>query len=188
MDVPSEKEALRRLALSRRRALEPHSRTEKSRAICRTLAALEELSGAQRVLGFLAVGSECDLNALYETLRGRGVALAFPVTAQDGRMEAFVPDAPLVPGLFSIPEPDPQRSVYVPPEELDAVLVPCVGFDAAGGRLGHGGGYYDRYLRRCPQAAAILTAFEVQRLESVPREEHDLSFSVTVTEAGVFRP
>ena len=102
-------------------------------------------------------------------------------------MEAYVPDGPLVPGPFGIPEPDPLHSRLLPPEELDAVLVPCVGFDAEGNRLGHGGGYYDRYLRRCPQTAAILTAFETQRLERVPREEHDLSFSVLVTENGVLR-
>ena len=67
------------------------------------------------------------------------------------------------------------------------MLVPCAGFDADGNRLGRGGGYYDRYLSRCPQAAAILTAFEAQRLEHVPREEHDLAFSLTVTEKGLFR-
>lgn len=187
MDILSEKRELRRLALERRGALEAGRRAEASRAICRALASLPELERARRVFAFVPSGSECDLSALFGELRGRGVTLAFPVTAQDGRMEAYVPDAPLVPGPFSIPEPDPKYSVYVPPEALDAVLVPCVGFDAQGNRLGHGGGYYDRYLRRCPQAAAILTALEAQRLARVPREEHDLSFSLLVTEAGVFR-
>ena len=187
MDVQSEKSTLRRLALSRRGAVKPEARDAASFAICRALGSLEELRQARRVLGYLSVGSECDLGALYETLRARGVLLAFPVTEQDGRMEAYVPRAPLVPGLFSIPEPDQKSSLYLSPEELDAVLVPCVGFDAGGNRLGHGGGYYDRYLRRCPQAKAILTALEAQRLERVPREAHDLSFSLLVTEKGVLR-
>ncbi len=187
MDVHSEKARLRRLALSRRSAMSTEARAAASLEICRALAALEELRSAKRVLGYLSVGSECDLGVLYETLRARGVLLAFPVTEQDGRMEAYVPRAPLVPGLFSIPEPDPKSSLYLSPEELDAVLVPCVGFDAEGNRLGHGGGYYDRYLRRCPQAKAILTALEAQRLERVPREAHDLSFSLLVTEKGVLR-
>ncbi|MBQ1576312.1 MAG: 5-formyltetrahydrofolate cyclo-ligase, partial [Oscillospiraceae bacterium] len=73
------------------------------------------------------------------------------------------------------------------PEALDAVLVPCVGFDGALRRLGHGMGFYDRYLARCPRAAAILTAFEAQRLACVPTEPHDRAFSVLVTERGVFR-
>ena len=67
------------------------------------------------------------------------------------------------------------------------VLVPCVGFDGALRRLGHGMGFYDRYLARCRRAAAILTAFEAQRLERVPTEPHDRAFSVLVTERGVFR-
>ena len=60
-------------------------------------------------------------------------------------------------------------------------------FDENGTRLGRGGGYYDRYLPRCARAKAILAAFEPQRLPRVPCEAHDLSFSLLVTEKGVFR-
>ena len=112
----------------------------------------------------------------------------FPsVTAADGGMEAYVPEGDLAPGLFGVPEPDPRLSRRLTPEELDAVLVPCVGFDGALRRLGHGMGFYDRYLARCRRAAAILTAFEAQRLVHVPTEPHDRAFSVLVTERGVFR-
>lgn len=187
MDISSEKKELRRLALGRRDALGARERAGASLAICRLLAALPELSGVKTVLGYAAVGSECSLAALYETLAARGVTLAFPVAGPGGGMEAFVPAGPLVPGRFSIPEPDPAVSRRLAPEELDAVLVPCAGFDGEGGRLGRGGGYYDRYLLRCTRSEAILTAFEAQRLPRVPREEHDLGFSLLVTEAGVFR-
>ena len=187
MELPAEKTALRRLALSRRDAMSAEARAAASLSVCRALESLPELEGAKTLLVYAAAGSECDLRALYEALRARGARLAFPLAAEDGRMAAFVPTGPLVPGRFGIPEPDAESSLYLPPEGLDAVLVPCVGFDAQGNRLGHGRGYYDRYLPLCPQAAAILTAFEAQRLDHVPREEHDLAFSVLVTEAGVFR-
>ena len=187
MDLSLEKQNLRREAYVRRSALSEGERDEKSLRICRVLDAMEELRAPRAVLGYLPYGSECDLSLLYASLRGRGVRLAFPVAAANGTMEAFIPRGALVTGRFGIPEPDPVSSVFVAPAELDAVLVPCVGFDAELGRLGHGGGYYDRYLPRCPRAAAILTAFEAQRLAHVPRETHDLSFSVLVTEAGVFR-
>ena len=187
MELSEEKRNARRLALARRDALDADERAEKSRALCRALETLEELRGAKTVLGYAAVGSECDLGALYAALRAWGAAVAFPVTGEDGRMEAYVPDGALVPGRFSIPEPDRASSRLLAPEELDAVLVPCAAFDGEGRRLGRGGGYYDRFLLRCPQAAAILTAFEAQRLPRVPCGEHDLSFSVFVTEEGVFR-
>ena len=144
MDVSVEKKELRRLALARRDAMTAERRADASLALCRALDALPELCGAKTVFGYAAVGSECDLGALYEALARRGAV-------------------------------------------LDAVLVPCAAFDGDGNRLGRGGGYYDRYLARCPQAAAILTAFEAQRLPRVPREAHDLRFSLLVTEAGVFR-
>lgn len=52
-------------------------------------------------------------------------------------------------GKYGILSPIPECSESVRADELDAVLMPCVGFDSHGGRLGHGGGYYDRYLLRC---------------------------------------
>ena len=187
MTLPEEKTALRALALSRRDALPPALRAEKSLALCRALETLPELASAQTVLAYVPSGSECDLTSLCALLLSRGVTLAFPRTFPDGTMEAAVPRGAMTPGRFGIPEPDPAASDLVAPAALDAVLVPCVGFDASLARLGHGKGYYDRFLPRCPRAAAVLTAFEAQRLSSVPREAHDLSFSLLVTEAGVFR-
>ena len=187
MERQAEKAACRALALSRRRALAPEERRARSLQICRALEGLEELRGLRTVLGYVPSGSECDLRPFYETLRKRGVSVAFPVTLSGGEMEAYVPVEPLLPGRCGIPEPDAAVSRLVPPEELDAVLVPCAGFDDTLCRLGHGMGYYDRYLPRCTRAAAILTAFEAQRLERVPTEPHDFFFRAAVTEKGVFR-
>ena len=187
MDISLEKTKLRREAFARRDAMSEAERDAKSLLLCRALETLDELRCVRAVMGYMPHGSECDLSLLYAALRERGVLLALPVARADGEMDAYVPFGALVRGRFGIPEPDPARSRLVDPAALDAVLVPCAGFDGAFGRLGHGGGYYDRYLLRCPQAAAILTAFETQRLERVPREEHDLVFSLLVTDAGVFR-
>ena len=187
MALTAEKDACRAAALERRKAMGEELRADCSLALCRSLAALEELQGAKTVLGYVPTKSECDLRPLYDALRERGVTLAFPVTDAAGNMEACVPAGDLVPGRFGILEPDAAASRPVPPEELDAVLVPCIAFDGSLCRLGHGMGFYDRYLPRACRAAAILTAFEAQRIERVPRESHDLSFSVLVTERGVFR-
>ena len=76
----------------------------------------------------------------------------------------------------------------VQPEEIDVVLVPCVGFDVGLRRLGYGAGYYDRYLPRCRKALCIGVAFEVQRLELVVTGEHDRSLDRIVTEREIIKP
>jgi 5-formyltetrahydrofolate cyclo-ligase len=69
----------------------------------------------------------------------------------------------------------------------DALLIPLVGFDAAGHRLGYGGGYYDRTLAALsPRPLAIGIGFEVGRMERFEAQPHDARMDVIVTEAGVF--
>ena len=118
MEAKREKDACRALALSRRRAQSAGERHAHSLALCRLLESLPELRDAKTVLGYIPAGSECDLRPLYETLRRGGVTLAFPVTAADGIMEAYVPGDDLVPGLFGVPEPDPRLSRRLEPEAL----------------------------------------------------------------------
>ena len=186
MSTALEKQNLRREALARRDALGERERDAKSLRLCRALDTLGELRGARLVLCYCPHGSECDLSLLYASLRERGVTLAFPAAGADGTMEAYVPGAALIRGRFGIPEPDPARSRLVDPAELDAVLVPCAGFDGALHRLGHGGGYYDRYLPRCERALRVCAAFACQERPSVVRGTHDLRMQRIVTESDVF--
>lgn len=183
-----EKKAQRALALSRRNALTPEERAAFSAAICRHLTALPALQKAKFILSYMAAGSEADLSDFHRWATARGKVLAFPVSLSGGRMEAYVPEDSegWERGRYGIRAPIPERSRPVEPRELDAVVLPCVGFDGQGRRLGHGGGYYDRYLPQCPQAAPILAAFEAQRLERVAVDGHDRPFRVAVTERGAF--
>lgn len=75
--------------------------------------------------------------------------------------------------LHGIPAPRPQlRSIA--PEHLDLLFVPGLAFTSAGHRLGYGGGYYDRFLPRCPQATFVACAFPEQIVGELPLEGHDL--------------
>ena len=173
--------------LAARRALSVSEREAFSDSICLTLAALEPMIRAETIFSYMAAWDEVDLNGLHEWAAARGKQVCWPVTYSHGLMEAAVPDAPdaFIKGKFDILSPDPERSRIIPPEKIDIALVPCVGFDEAGNRLGHGGGYYDRYLPRCPQAVKILVAFEAQRLDTVCVDERDVSVDFTVTESHV---
>ena len=182
-----EKQAQRALALARREALSPAGRAAFSAAICRHLAALSVLQEAKVILSYRATAQEADLSAFHAWAAEQGKTLAFPVSGPDGHMAAYIPHGPesWEKGRYGIWTPIPERSRPVDPGELDVVILPCVAFDGQGRRLGHGGGYYDRYLPLCPRAERILVAFEAQRLEAVAVDEHDQSVRWMVTELGV---
>lgn len=187
--LEGEKGAQRARCLENCRGLSAEEREAFSAAICRYLEGLPDLQRARRVLSYRAMETEADLTAFHAWAAGRGKELAFPVSFSGGQMEAYLPQGPesWARGRYGIWAPVPARSTPVPPETLDAVILPCVGFDGQGRRLGHGGGYYDRYLPRCPQVLRVLAAFEVQRLERLSADAHDQRVHVTVTESGVFR-
>lgn len=173
----------RQAALEARRSLSAEEREARSAAICERLLRLPEVREAKTVLSYQALPDEVDLRALEAALDCR---IAYPRCLGEGLMEARVPTGPLKPGPYGIREPDPEASEGLEPEAVDLVLAPCVAFDAAGHRLGHGAGYYDRYLPRTG-ARVICVAFEIQRLDRVETETTDRDMDGIVTEKAVYR-
>ncbi len=113
---------------------------------------------------------------------------ALPVIAQPHTPLAFrtwTPDAAMRTGHHRIPEPADGAAV-VP----DLLLIPCLGFDKAGFRLGYGGGYYDRTLAAWPNdalPATIGVAYEACAIDALPRESHDRPLDWIVTECFAYR-
>lgn len=178
----------RKQCLHARRALSPSQRQEKSQLICRALAALPEVKQAQIIFSYAATPDEVDLSALHRQLAQQGKTVAYPVTLPGHQMAVYAPltEQDWITDRYGIPCPDPQRSRLVAPEDIDLILLPCVGFDAQLNRLGHGGGYYDRYLAQCPSVPRIAVAYEAQHLPFVMTEALDFSMDKTVTESTVY--
>jgi len=128
--------------------------------------------------------AEFDARALAAHLRARGVRSALPVVRGPGlplEFRHWWPGAPMDKGVFDIPVPR-ATEVLVP----DVLLVPPVGIDAQGFRLGYGGGYFDRtlaVLERKP--VCIATAFELSRIVSLHPQAHDVRMDFVVTETGI---
>ena len=92
----------------------------------------------------------------------------------------------LYPGAYGILEPkeDPERLIQ--PEAIDFAFIPCISCDRSGRRLGHGGGYYDRYLEKTHCVKAALCREELL-VDEIPVEEHDLRMDFVISEKGCYK-
>ncbi len=185
--MDEEKRALRRLAEERIDALPAGALDRAGRLMAGHIAALQEYGRAETVLAFAGTAREVDTGPLLAMILADGKNLALPRCIGPGRMEArSVTDPALLrPGAYGIREPAEDLPA-VSPAEIGLILVPCLACDRAGRRLGHGGGYYDRYLAGYEGAAALLCP-KALVLDRVPQGPFDRAVPLLVTEAGVYR-
>lgn len=137
-----------------------------------------------RVLGvYWPIRGEPQLAPCHEQWESEGRTLALPRIGEGGALEfgRWHPGGEVRAGRFAIPVPHPFEAV-----EPDLLIVPCVGFDARGYRLGYGGGHYDRTLARRP-VAAIGVGYDACELEGFDAGAHDRPLSAIVTESRVIR-
>jgi len=190
-----DKRGWRRRLRAARAALPPGERAAKAQRMVDHFFSLPEIAraGSLNVLLYAAAGSEAPTKPLAGRLLRAGHRVFLPRLDRErpGEMDVVPVSSwdELVPGpYFGIPQPPPDVPP-VPPESLDAVVVPAVGFDRNGRRLGQGGGYYDRFFARLPRRILrIGWAFSVQVVDELPSEKHDQGVDLIVTEAGVVRP
>lgn len=181
------KRAVRRAAIERRDLLPADERSAKSERIVERVLALPEVGAAGRVMAFWSFGSEVQTSPLIERLHEAGKRVVLPRIG-DGEIEAvaYAPGDPVAPTSFGAMEPVGVE--LVPAEDVDVVIVPGVAFDRRGGRVGYGGGFYDRLFARAPSVRAVAVAFAVQLVDEVPQGRSDSRVDVIVTEDEVIRP
>ncbi len=139
------------------------------------------------VAGYWPFREEADPRPLMDALAAKGHPLALPrITHRTAPLEfrRWIEGDPMRPNAFEISEPLASAEIMTP----SIVLVPMLAFDAAGYRLGYGGGYYDRTLatlRAARKVVAVGIAYAGQEVASVPRRDHDEPLDGIVTEKGV---
>ena len=187
MDLKEEKALLRSRTRQLAQGLSLREKAESDRAIVQRLLALDEYQNASSVFCF--VGTPAEINTLPVIMDAlqQGKTVAVPLCLAPGVMEARVLSAPeeLVTGAFGIPEPR-ANAPLLPKESIGFAVVPCLTCDRQGGRLGKGGGYYDRYLAGRGFAAAALCR-EALLCEEAPMEPQDVPVDLVVTDRAVYR-
>lgn len=129
---------------------------------------------------------EYDPRPVMDFFQRKGATLALPEVLDKNeplRFRKWWQHAPMKAGMYGIPVPDNTEPVTV-----DALVVPMIGFDQKGYRLGYGGGYFDRTLAAmAPRPLAIGVAFEILRLDDLHPQPHDIPMDFVVTEVGIRR-
>ena len=184
MSVIEEKKALRTFIRKKERTLDPVYKAESSEAICRHLLALDEYKSAKVVFAFAGTEKEIDTSLFMNETIAAGKTLILPRCAAEHAIDLCVVRSmdDLEAGAYGILEPK-KSCALVTAADIDFAVVPCLSFDRKGRRLGQGGGYYDRFLRRCTGDALLLCREALLRAH-IPQEPHDVRLPAVITERG----
>lgn len=181
---------MRRTALRRRDALDARTVTAAGARITQHVTATEAWRTMRTLHTYVSsLPNEVDTHGLVAGARERGVRVLVPVVAEPGapmrhaRIDGL---DELSRGPWDLWQPKTPR--FVDPDGVDVILVPGVVFDRQGYRVGHGGGYYDRFLGGLPAAAKIGLTYDEFFVDRIPREDHDLPVDIVITESGLHIP
>ena len=170
---------LRIQAENARKALSVLEVSEKSAAIVDQLVPLLK---DKKVIGiYMPLGNEVDVTSLMFIYDSLGI----PKVRNNEEMDFFLISSPMEvsKGCFGVMEPT--TNVWINPEDFDALIIPVVAFDKKKNRLGHGKGYYDRYLAKC-KALKIGVAYNMQCVDHIESQEHDIKMDIIVTEDTIY--
>ena len=175
-----------------RRSLSAQDHRQRSRAAAKAVMRLRMFSAGKRVALYLPFDAELDTAALIAAAQRRGVRIFVPVISdrRHCRMRFYPLSGKVDPGTFGISIPR-TRLIPLSAQWLDLIIMPLVGVDGAGRRLGMGGGYYDRALafrkrRRYWQGPHLVgLAFDCQRTDVEFAQGWDLRLNSLATESGV---
>jgi 5-formyltetrahydrofolate cyclo-ligase len=181
------KEELRRLISKQREKMSPEWIRENSWLAQRMLVALPQFRKASSVCCYMTIEGEIETDLIIEMCWRDGKKVCVPAFHKEMKKYGLAElrkDTSMVQGRFSVPEPE--DSEWVTGDDVDFVVVPGLAFDPKGGRVGHGGGYYDRILKGMKKEVfKAALAFEFQIFDSVPMVEEDVGMDAVVTEKRV---
>ncbi|MEO7222246.1 MAG: 5-formyltetrahydrofolate cyclo-ligase [Devosia sp.] len=182
--IEEAKSALRLKAHAARAAILNSIRADAAKAVAGHFFKSVTLAPGEIVAGYWRIKDEMDCQPILIRLMDSFQPVCLPVVLGDEQpleLRLWEQGAPLYEAGFGTLAP----SELSPQVEPDIIVMPLLGFDKRGTRLGYGGGYYDRTLERLSKKPRLVgIAFAAQELEDIPRESHDVPLDTIVTEHG----
>ena len=184
--ISERKKGLRQKMLAMRRALSANETESRSSSLKENILSLPEYKNAKKIMAFLAMKGESNLDGFIRQALLDGKEVYIPVCLPERQMEAgrlidmeHFEKGPL--GLRNLPAGYEVTS----PESLDLVLIPGLAVSQEGIRLGMGAGYYDRYLARVPFETRVAALWDFQVIPDIPSEPFDQKIAKIVTDKSV---
>ena len=184
--ISERKKGLRQKMLAMRRALSANETESRSSSLKENILSLLEYKNAKKIMAFLAMKGESNLDGFIRQALLDGKEVYIPVCLPERQMEAgrlidmeHFEKGPL--GLRNLPAGYEVTS----PESLDLVLIPGLAVSQEGIRLGMGAGYYDRYLARVPFEKRVAALWDFQVIPDLPSEPFDQKIAKIVTDQTV---
>ncbi|RDH83054.1 MAG: 5-formyltetrahydrofolate cyclo-ligase [endosymbiont of Galathealinum brachiosum] len=190
-DPSKQRQALRKNLRQQRKALEPNTQVEHALELEKQLCQSSLFKRSKHIAAYLAADGEIDPEFLIEKAWRSNKKIYLPILSPFNNRLYFVPyfkNSPMKLNRFNIAEPDVHPKHWLKAHQLDLILMPLVGFDKTGNRLGMGGGFYDRSLsfslfrKKRYSPYLIGLAHELQLVDKLPHQPHDVPMIMVATE------
>ena len=178
---------LRRELIKLKNNLSKSELLEKSNIIKKRLFEMNEFKQASTILFYISYDNEVHTHNMIKESMSNRKKIIVPITDKDNKkllLSELKNWNDLSHGAYNILEPRKECIIEVSLDSIDLILVPGIGFDKHGHRIGHGGGYYDKLLENST-AQSIGLAFHLQILDKIYVEKHDVSIHKIITEKEI---
>ncbi|MCR6514760.1 5-formyltetrahydrofolate cyclo-ligase [Clostridium sp. LY3-2] len=180
--IKSNKRNIRKSIIAKR-DLKKEENSLKDSKIFKNLISLNSYKRAKKIFIYIGFGSEINTKSLIEIMLREGKEVFVPKVLEEEMIALKITSLNnLIESKFKILEPIGEKS-DIDGEEFDLIIMPGVAFDRSGNRIGYGKGYYDKYLKDIKSdIKKIALAYELQLIEEIETEEHDLKVDSIITE------
>jgi len=184
LPLNTEKAALRKHLLEKRDSMSFDIMEIHTQKILSKLKKIKPFSEAKSIGCYYSIGSEVKTNDIIKLLLEREKIVSLPKVTDDTMVFRKIDDlTKLEKGDFDISEPKENCPIE---ESHDVILVPCIGLDSNGNRIGYGHGFYDKYLGKNDSVKIALT-YSKQIVKTIPTSEYDVKMDWIVTESDIIK-